>query len=1400
MHFNALSEQNVASQTTAKTNMAELAGLPTPRMDWSSSDAPQALTKFKNLCELYFTGPLKEKSEEEQVSYLLSWSGEEGIELVSTWTLTADEKKKLSTYWKKFEDYVAPKSNFRLSRYKLRTLKQEPGETVDSFLKKVRLLVNECKYTNPNEHIIDALIFGSSNPRVQSKLLEHDATLTIDKAIDTARTQEATSNQLQDIRGSQDTTVNALRHGGNMRELPAQDPQSSQETRCGNCGNFHDMSSQSLCPAYGTRCKACGKWNHWSNVCRSRQKTKPGSKQTKWTGQGHFKDKQHKQRQGIHALDTTETDVDIPTGATPDTPQLYFHSLCIDSLSKTDTQAVLRIQVESGQCTTSLPCKIDTGAEGNVIPVNTFKQLCPQSAFDPDGAPLGLTPSATTITAFGGQTIQHYGTCSLTLSHNGYSNTYPFHVVNTTGPTILGLPTCRDMNLVTLNYSITTEQDKTSTQKPVGDPAAKTEILQQYQDCFNGIGCFKGEFHITLDPTVPPVVHPPRRVPEALREPLKKELDELEQKGIVARVDEPTDWVNSLVCVTKSNGALRLCLDPKDLNQAIKRPHHCTPTLDEVLSKLNGAKYFSIVDARSGYWNIQLDHESSLYTTFNSPHGRYRFLRLPFGLICAQDIFQKKVDETFGDLPGVTGIADDIIVYGYKEDHSDHDANLRAVMERARETGLRFNADKCKIRCTEIPFFGHTISANGLRMDPQKMEAISKMDPSSNLADLQSFLGMTQFLSRFVPNLASLSANLWDLTKKSSDFQWGPEHQSAVDNIKHAITSAGSLQYFDSTKPVTIQVDASIRGLGATLIQDKGPIEYRSKLLTETETRYSNIEREMLAVVHGLEKLHYYAYGRHITVETDHKPLEAIFKKHLSTAPPRIARMMLRIQKYDVEIKYVPGKEIPLADALSRISPCPGDTIEGLNVSVHELQLHLNASPTRIDQIKEETAKDEVLPSLRAVITQGWPDTRSKCPPHLHAYWNYRDELTVADGIILKGTRILIPKSLQPAVLQQLHYAHQGAEKCKLRAKGSVFWANINHDIEEMVKCCAPCQRNQNLNVKEPLVPHDIPPKPWHTLGSDLFFWNNSPYLLVSDYYSKFPLVRKLDNIRSDTIVAHMKAIFEEHGIPSKLVTGNDTQFTSALFQEFSSTYGFAHVTTSPYFPQANGFIERTVQTVKNVLQKCKESGADPHLAMLCMRSTPIDHSIPSPAELLNSRVYQTNLPAVSKPSLSLSADGDVNTKLQTRQEQQKSQYDKTSKTLPAVYPDEHVRVLNSHSHKWDPGVIKNTTQTPRSYVVAMANGSTLRRNRRHIRPTGENIRTDDNNNTSMTEPEPASPAMDYTTTPSAQPSGNIPTSEQITTATPLTPCPTSPAEHVSSEIPLRRSSRMVKPPNKLNL
>jgi len=175
----------------------------------------------------------------------------------------------------------------------------------------------------------------------------------------------------------------------------------------------------------------------------------------------------------------------------------------------------------------------------------------------------------------------------------------------------------------------------------------------------------------------------------------------------------------------------------------------------------------------------------------------------------------------------------------------------------------------------------------------------------------------------------------------------------------------------------------------------------------------------------------------------DHKPLEANFRKHLASTPPHIVRLMLSIQKYDTQIKYVLGKDIPVADALSRISSCHGEAVQGLDVSVYEIHQNLNASPTRVGQIREETAKDTTLSALREVFMGGWPENRSDCPAHLHAYWNYRDELTVADGLIRRGTRIIILKLLQPGVLRQLNYAHQGAEKCKLRAKWSVFWANI---------------------------------------------------------------------------------------------------------------------------------------------------------------------------------------------------------------------------------------------------------------------------------------------------------------------------------------------------------------------
>ncbi len=1325
--------------------MASLAGLPIPKMDWNNADLVNTFKKFKSTCLHYFNGPLKNISEEEKCSYLLIWTGDEGIELESTWGLSVHEKKKLDTYWTRFEAYVKPKSNFRLARFKLRTLKQLENEPIDSFARRLRLQISECNYANPDEQIIDALIFGSNSQQIQSKLLEKDNTLTLDNALAIARTAEATSQQVQEILRPE-TNINALQRSSTSNSKQYQhshNTRSGTQRACYCCGQPHNFSKRENCPAFGTKCKACGKENHWAVVCRSKpqhdQKPLPQERQSS--------------KQAVRSL---ECNTDTNESESTQNNQLYFSTIQIRSLSSSHSKQAF-IMVELNGTPTS--CLIDTGAEGNVIPTKQYKRISHHH---------DLSPSNTTIKTYGGHNIPHLGICDIQAKYKEFQNTLQFHVVDIEGPVIIGLPTCKEMNLIQFNYNVNIQDES----------LLRRRILSSYGELFTGIGCFKDEYHIKLDPSVTPVVHAPRRVPEALREPLKNELDSLCKQHIITSVQEPTDWVNSIVCVTKSNGTLRVCLDPKDLNKAIRRPHYYTPTLDDILPKLNGAKYFSIIDARSGYWNILLDKESSFYTTFNTPFGRFRFLRMPFGISLAQDVFQRKIDETFGDLPGVTGIADDLVVCGYKEDGTDHDENMMRVLQRAKESGIKFNLDKCKFKQHQIPFYGHTLTSTGLEPSSSKIQAISSMDPSRNISDLQTFLGATQYLSRFIPNLSDKAAPLWDLTKQKHEFCWGPEQQKATQNIKEAINSFTKLSYFDNTKPITIQVDASQRGLGAVLLQEQGPIAFASKLLTETESRYSNIEREMLGVVHGLQKFHHFVYGRPVRVLTDHKPLEAIATKNLANAPPRIARMLIKIQQYNVKITYKPASEVIVADAISRISRGTTDAIEGLDITIHELNLQLNASPTRLSQIITETNLDTEFCSLKQIIMNGWPDSRAECPTHsefLH-YWNYRDELSVHNGIILKGTRIVIPKKLRPEVLNQIHYAHQGIEKCKLRAKGSVFWPTINQDIEQMVKECATCQRHQNANQREPLTPHDVPQRPWSVLGVDLFQIEENHYLLVADYYSKFPVVRRLNNLTAQHTIATLKNIFEEHGIPDKLISDNGTNFTAATFQDFSQAWGFEHQTSSPTYPQSNGFIERNVQTVKNVLEKCKETGADPHLAMLCLRVTPIDHTLDSPCELLNARKYQSNLPSFGRPLDGLAAKGEDNVRLQARQDKMKADYDKRARPLPKMQQGDQARVLNHKSHLWEPAVVTDVISHPKSYIVNTPDGGSYRRNRHHLRPMADG--------TSLSATA-ATNGQDIT--------------KQDATFTPAAPETAAP-ETDQLEIPLRRSSRVSRPPDRLEL
>ena len=391
--------------------------------------------------------------------------------------------------------------------------------------------------------------------------------------------------------------------------------------------------------------------------------------------------------------------------------------------------------------------------------------------------------------------------------------------------------------------------------------------------------------------------------------------------------------MSNIVIVEKKNGSLRQCLDPKPLNKAIKRERLNIPTPADVQSQLSGMTIFTVDDMKDGCWHVKLSDESSYYCMFNTPWGRKRLLRMPFGNFSASEVMHKRNEETFGDISGVHVIADDLIIAAATE--QEHDAILLKVLDRAREKGVRFNYDKIQFKVSEVEYMGNLVSSKGLKPDPKKVEAILNMPMPTNVPSLQRLLGMIKYLAQYIPNESTITAPLRALLKKEVEWNWTFEHDSTMNKLREVLASEPVLAYYDVTKPVTIQADTSQSGFGACLLQDGNPIAYASRSVTSVEENYAQIKKEMLAISFATKNFHQYIYGKpSIHVQTDHK-------------------------------------------------------------------------------VRETSDTDLTLGQVKRLILDGWPKSIKSVPVEAHAYWNVRDELHIADGVIIFGECIVVPLQLR---------------------------------------------------------------------------------------------------------------------------------------------------------------------------------------------------------------------------------------------------------------------------------------------------------------------------------------------------------------------------------------------------
>ena len=1228
---------------------------------------------------LYIMGP---ESEDIYEQFDLDLEDENGDAIERTYQHVIDA----------FSTYFQPCTNILNYRMQFYNRKQAVDEGAEEYIRSIHSLAVKCHFNDgltQEDMIKDRLLSGMSDATLSSELQLNEnvsliAVTTKMRAKETIENQMKAEAKVAVVKAKQITSFTS----NTKSKMTGRD--------CKYCIRTHPPRS---CPAYGKVCKICSKTNHFAAVCQSRNKT-------------------------AHSIDANVTSNSVDND---DTSTEYFiksDNLNVDTVDSNSNVVYVdgfclepEVNCVGSQNTSSewlinmtvgskvLIAKVDTGAQANVISDSELKRVSPHSI---------IRPSLIKLTAYSGHTLPILGVAEVEIEYNQLKRKVSFHVLGEEmkARTLIGLPSIKQLGLLDGMGSISHVSSKQS-----GDDTGKCPIVEEFKDVFTGLGKLETEYKIVIKPDAKPTMCAPRSVPYALRDRLKAELESLCSNGIIEETKEPSEWLNPIVTVVKPNGSLRICLDPQNLNAATVRDRYSFPKVSDIYARLSGSKVFSTLDAKSGFHQIPIDHESSKLTTFLTPFGKFRFLRLPFGITSAAEFFHKTMVDMIGDIPGVEVYIDDVLISA--PDAETHEVRLRQVLTKFRDAGLKLNMDKCKFRQSTVTFLGHTVSSQGIKPSVAKVKAIQDAKAPTNKAEVRSLLGVVTYLAKFCPRLSEVTKPLRDLVKKDVDFCWEKAQVDSFENVKKLVANAPVLALFDPNKETIVNVDASSHSLGAVLMQQGKPIEFAAQSLTPTQCLYAQVEKEMLAIQFGLTHFHQYVYGKEIVVESDHQPLVRITQKPLGDLSPRLQRMRLRTLHYQYKVIHVPGKEMYLSDYLSR--SCKEGTYEQ-DLSMQDPMIQVSAVVIRDIEVKNEfieaTVQDSALQILASYTKKGWPKQKRLCNSLANSYWQFRDDITEHESLLYYRERLIVPYIKQSCVIEQLHESHLGITKTQQRARVAVFWPGMNRQIEDRVSSCETCKRHDTKQSHAPLQCSEIPDFPWQTVGSDIFQIKDSHYLVNIDYYSKWVNVVELRDLSSKSVIYELRKQFADFGTVQTLRSDNGPQYASREFKDFVKELSIKHATSSPGYPRSNGLVERAVQTVKNLMTRAIEEGKCFWHSLKMFRNTPLAGDLPSPAQLLQGRNLFDGIPTHQHCLFPRAYDRkDVRNKFLVRQDKMKVYHDKKVSTERTVLkPGDRVR-FQSLKGIWEPAVIVEHHDSSRSYMIKnLATGIVIRRNREQLR------------------------------------------------------------------------------------
>ncbi len=783
-------------------------------------------------------------------------------------------------------EHYNPKPSEIVQRFRFNSRFRQAGESVATYVSQLRAIAIDCNFgTSLDQMLRDRIVCGVNNDRIQQRLLA-EKELTLTKALDLAQGLEMAAQHVRELQTAKQLGQNG--QTGQVQNLTFGKRSSGKPPKaCFRCGKAGHVPS--LCPFKGARCHNCGKVGHIRKTCRQPRKPSDDS------GQGSPRDKRGKE--GVKTVlesgeeDSEESDIDYSSGL-----------FCVSG--GRCKPILVDIEVEGK----SVSLELDTGAAVSLVSEATYRKLWPEKQ---------LQESSTRLTTYSGESLTVCGEFLADVRYGSQRAQLPLFVLEGTGPNLFGR-----------NWLETIRLDWQQIHHVHG--VSLQEVLSRHRAVFgDDLGTFTGyEAKIHVDEGAKPRFCRARPVPYAMKTGVEKELDRLVQQGVLEPV-QYSDWAAPIVPVLKGDRSIRICGDFKmTINQASKLDRYPIPRVEDLLATLAGGKTFSKLDMSQAYTQLPLEEKSKDLTVINTHKGLFRYTRLPYGVSSAPGIFQRVMEGLLKSIPGVVVYMDDILVTGPSD--QEHLASLEEVLQRIESVGLRLKKSKCFFMQRSVVFLGHLVDAQGLHPLPEKVQAVREAREPRNVSELRSYLGLLTYYSRFLPNMASILTPLYFLLRKSTPWKWSGKEREAFRASKKLLLSADVLVHYNPELDLVLACDASAYGLGAVLshrVADgtEQPIAFASRMLSDTERRYSQVEKEALAIIFGVRHFHSYVYGRHFYLQTDHKPLTTLLGESHAVpqqASGRIMRWALTLSSYEYSLVFRPTGKHGNADALSRL-PLP---------------------------------------------------------------------------------------------------------------------------------------------------------------------------------------------------------------------------------------------------------------------------------------------------------------------------------------------------------------------------------------------------------------------------------------------------------------------------------------------